>query len=157
MCFLDKYTLYLSWAIFHILSIFLSWQDLKEQQISALPFLICLFFLCMIITSEFLYFPPNIGIFIFLSILLGYFLIKKHAPMAGADIFYTMGCLWIIDDLWPLFFISIGIFSIFFHLILYKFQDFFGYNFFFKSDKKTVSFLPVTYASFIFNLFLNYI
>jgi hypothetical protein len=109
------------WIFFWILSLYISVEDLMYRKISLIPYVFTIIILLLI---SFISLSANEinygGILIFILAVkgLGYFF--KKEMMAPADLILGVMCICICGEFFYLYFMSIGVLTIFMSLILKK-------------------------------------
>jgi hypothetical protein len=125
----------LTFSLFHLGSIYLSYEDIKSRSVT----LWVLIFTLIIGVISALPIAFTLEVFLssifFFAVVIGLSFINKRPVIAWADLFYIVIILVLIQDLWWLFFICIGLISIIFHYLNHK--------------QKELPFIALLYASFI--------
>ncbi|HCU07333.1 MAG TPA: hypothetical protein DIC42_07160 [Holosporales bacterium] len=121
--------------MFHLGSLYLAYEDIKNKSITLWVLIFTLIMggisaLPIAFTIEVL-----ISNILFFAVVISLIFIKKSQVIAWADIFYIFVILLLIQDLWWLFFICIGLISLIFH---------YGNN-----KGKELPFIAVLYGAFI--------
>lgn len=122
-------------SLFHLGSLYISYEDMKNRSVTLWVLIVTLMMgglnvLLIALTIDM--FLPTI---LLLVVIISLFLIKKCQVIAWADIFYSVILLLFIQELWWVFFICIGILSIFFH---------YGYN-----KQREQPFIALLYSAFM--------